>query len=124
MPSSEQDRQAPLLVKQWGRIGTCGRLVDESSGAVTCVSATDRRKIRYVTPSQISSAPAARKTAIASQKGGNGQPAASHAFCVGMLDLAFVSTTVRSVLNSGRRTHPPVSANLRRKPPLIARRYI
>ena len=46
----------------------------------------------------------------------------SHTFCVGTLDLASVSTSVRSVSNSVRRTHPPVSANLRRKPPLIARR--
>jgi hypothetical protein len=47
---------------------------------------------------------------------------ASHTFCVGMLDLASVSTSVRSISNSVRRTPPPVSANLRRKPPLIARR--
>jgi hypothetical protein len=46
----------------------------------------------------------------------------SHTFCVGMLDLASVSTSVRSISNSVRRTPPPVSANLRRKPPLIARR--
>jgi hypothetical protein len=46
----------------------------------------------------------------------------SHTFCVGMLDLASVSTSVRSISNSVRRTHPTVSANLRRKPPLIARR--
>jgi toxin HigB-1 len=46
----------------------------------------------------------------------------SHTFCVGTFDLASVSPSVRSVSNSVRRTHPPVSANLRRKPPLIARR--
>ena len=48
----------------------------------------------------------------------------SHTFCVGMLDLASVSTSVRSISNSVRRTHPTVSANLRRKPPLIARRAV
>jgi hypothetical protein len=46
----------------------------------------------------------------------------SHTFCVGTLDLASVSPIVRSISNSVRRTHPTVSANLRRKPPLIARR--
>src|SRR5271154_7203475 len=48
----------------------------------------------------------------------------SHAFCLGTLDLASVSPSVRSISNSVRRTHPPVSANLRRKPPLIARRAV
>ena len=48
----------------------------------------------------------------------------SHTFCVGMLDLASVSTSVRSISNSVRRTHPTVSANLRRKLPLIARRAV
>jgi len=48
----------------------------------------------------------------------------SHTFCVGMLDLASVSTSVRSISNSVRRTHPTVSPNLRRKPPLIARRAV
>jgi hypothetical protein len=46
----------------------------------------------------------------------------SHAFCVGTLDLASVSNNVRSVSDSVRRTGASVSANLRRKPPLIARR--
>ena len=46
---------------------------------------------------------------------------ASHTFCVGTLDLASVSTTVRPVSNTVRRTPPTVSANLRRKVPLIAR---
>ncbi len=46
----------------------------------------------------------------------------SHAFCVGTIDLAFVSPIVRSVSSSVRRRHPIVSANLRRKVPLIARR--
>ena len=41
-----------------------------------------------------------------------------------MLDLASVSTSVRSISNSVRRTHPTVSPNLRRKPPLIARRAV
>src|SRR4051794_16142632 len=41
-----------------------------------------------------------------------------------MLDLASVSTSVRSISNSVRRTYPTVSANLRRKPPLIARRAV
>jgi hypothetical protein len=48
----------------------------------------------------------------------------SHAFCVGTLDLASVSPIVRSVSNSVRRDHPTVSANLHRKPPLIARRTV
>jgi hypothetical protein len=48
----------------------------------------------------------------------------SHAFCVGTLDLASVSPIVRSVSNSVRRNHPTVSANLHRKPPLIARRTV
>ena len=45
-----------------------------------------------------------------------------HAFCVGTFDLASVSPIVRSFSNSVRRTPPIVSANLRQKPPLIARR--
>jgi hypothetical protein len=48
----------------------------------------------------------------------------SHTFCVGTLDLASVSMTVRSISNSVRRTHSPVSTNVRQKTPLIARRYI
>ena len=48
--------------------------------------------------------------------------AASHVFCVGTLDLASVSPIVRSFSNSVRQRHPIVSANLRQKPPLIARR--
>ncbi len=46
----------------------------------------------------------------------------SHAFCVRTIDLASVSTIVRSVSNNVRRTHPIVSTNLRQKLPLIARR--
>jgi hypothetical protein len=46
----------------------------------------------------------------------------SHTFCVGTLDLASVSMTVRSISNSVRRTHSPVSTNVRQKTPLIARR--
>src|ERR1700677_1781628 len=45
----------------------------------------------------------------------------SHAFCVGTIDLASVSPTMRPVSISVRPTHPIVSANPRRKPPLIAR---
>jgi hypothetical protein len=57
------------------------------------------------------------------------QPAAprrhpSHAFCVEPLDLASVSPRLRSVSNSVRRMHPSVSANLRRKSLLIARRAV
>jgi hypothetical protein len=48
----------------------------------------------------------------------------SHAFCVEPLDLASVSPIVRPISNSVRRNHPTVSANLRRKPPLIARRTV
>ena len=48
--------------------------------------------------------------------------AESHAFCVGAFDLASVSPNVRSVSNSVRRRPPIVSANLRRKVSLIARR--
>jgi hypothetical protein len=50
--------------------------------------------------------------------------ASSHAFCVGTFDLASVSTSVRPVSDNVRRTTPIVSANLRRKPPLIARRAV
>ena len=46
----------------------------------------------------------------------------SHAFCVGTFDLASVSKSVRSVSKNVRQTPPPVSANLRRELPLIARR--
>ena len=46
----------------------------------------------------------------------------SRAFCVGTIGLASVSPIVRSVSSSVRRRHPIVSANLRRKVPLIARR--
>ncbi len=46
----------------------------------------------------------------------------SHVFCVGTIDCAFVSKSVRSFSNNVRRRHPIVSANLRRKVPLIARR--
>jgi hypothetical protein len=46
----------------------------------------------------------------------------SHTFCVGTLDLASVSMTVRSISNSVRRNHSPVSTNVRQKTPLIARR--
>ena len=48
----------------------------------------------------------------------------SPAFCVATLDLASVSPSLRSVSNSVRRTHPPVSATLCQKPPLIARRAV
>ena len=48
----------------------------------------------------------------------------SHAFCVELLDLASVSPIVRPISNSVRRNHPTVSADLRRKPPLIARRTV
>src|SRR5271168_2278532 len=48
--------------------------------------------------------------------------APSHAFCVGTLDLAPVSTSMRSVSDSVRQTTASVSANVRRKPPSIARR--
>ena len=44
--------------------------------------------------------------------------------CVEPLDLASVSPIVRPVSNSVRRNHPTVSANLRRKTPLIARRAV
>ncbi len=46
----------------------------------------------------------------------------SHAFCVGTFDLASVSKIVRSVSNNVRRAHPPVSANVGWKLPLIPRR--
>ena len=45
----------------------------------------------------------------------------SQPLCVEPADLASVSPIVRSFSNSVRRTHPIVSANLRQKPPLIAR---
>jgi hypothetical protein len=48
----------------------------------------------------------------------------SHTFCVGTLDLASVSMTVRSISNSVRRTHSPVSTNVRQKTPLIARQAV
>ena len=38
---------------------------------------------------------------------------ASHVFCVGTLDRAPVSNSVRSVSNSARQTTPSVSANVR-----------
>jgi hypothetical protein len=44
--------------------------------------------------------------------------------CAATLDLASVSTTVRSVSNNVRRTPSPVSANVRRKVPFIARRAV
>ena len=44
--------------------------------------------------------------------------------CVEILDLASVSLNLRSFSNSARRMPPIVSANLRRKPPLIARRAV
>ena len=44
--------------------------------------------------------------------------------CVGTFDLASVSPSLRSVANNLRRDTPIVSANLRRKPPLIARRTV
>ena len=46
----------------------------------------------------------------------------SHAFCVGPDDLASVSPIMRPVSRSVRRSLPPVSANVRRKQPLIVRR--
>ena len=42
--------------------------------------------------------------------------------CVEIYDLASVSLIMRSISNSVRWRHPPVSANVRRKPLLIARR--
>ena len=50
--------------------------------------------------------------------------APSHPFCVGTLDLASVSNILRSVSDSVRRTTASVSANLRRKLALIARRAV
>jgi len=48
----------------------------------------------------------------------------SHASCVELPDLASVSTIVRSVSHSVRRTTASVSANVRRKSVLIARRAV
>jgi hypothetical protein len=48
----------------------------------------------------------------------------SGTFCVGTLDLASVSMIVRSISNSARRTHSPVSTNMRQKRPLIARQAV
>jgi hypothetical protein len=48
--------------------------------------------------------------------------AQSQIMCVGTFDLASVSPSLRSVANNLRRDTPIVSANLRRKAPLIARR--
>jgi len=50
-----------------------------------------------------------------------GRPDPSHAFCVGPDDLASVSSLMRSFSPSVRRAPAPVSANVRRKRPLIAR---
>ena len=50
--------------------------------------------------------------------------APSQRSCVEPLDLASVSAIVRSVSNNVRRTAAPVSINVRRKPPLIARRAV
>jgi hypothetical protein len=44
--------------------------------------------------------------------------------CVEPPDLASVSSIMRSFSKSVRRTHAPVSANLRQKVPLIARRAV
>ena len=50
--------------------------------------------------------------------------AQSQIMCVGTFDLASVSPSLRSVSNNLRRDTPIVSPNLRRKPPLIARRTV
>ena len=49
------------------------------------------------------------------------RPDPSHTVCVGSDDLASVSPIMRSVSRRVRRSRPPVSANVRRKQPLIAR---
>ena len=50
--------------------------------------------------------------------------AASHLAGVEIFDLASVSHSMRSVSNDVRESIPSVSANLRRKLPLIARRAV
>jgi len=50
--------------------------------------------------------------------------AASHLAGVEIFDLASVSHSMRSVSNDVRQSIPSVSANLRRKLPLIARRAV
>jgi len=48
----------------------------------------------------------------------------SHSPCAGLHDLASVSMSVRPFSNNPRRAPAPVSTNVRRKPPLIARRGV
>ncbi len=67
-----------------------------------------------------------RRSAGRARSPGNRRPATPSVsrICVEPLDLTSVSPSLRSVSNSVRRTHPSVSANLRRKRPSIARRAV
>jgi len=63
-----------------------------------------------------------RRLALAGGASQRRQPNPSHRPCARPHDLASVSMTVRPFSKSLRQAPVPVSINVRRKPPLIARR--